>query len=94
MPTTTTNPGGPQIPSDKRTVSSKVTNMELTGIGALGGSAEVCLLQPMMAFKNALQEGRPIPKNPVHIYRGLTVRVCACGARVPLVISTSALFDF
>eukprot|EP00983_Pelagomonas_calceolata_P007637 247884-Pelagomonas_calceolata.AAC.3 len=33
---------------------------------------EVCLLQPMMAFKNAMQEGRPIPRNPIQIYRGLT----------------------
>ncbi|KAF5832324.1 mitochondrial carrier domain-containing protein [Dunaliella salina] len=40
-----------------------------------GGSTEVCLLQPMMAFKNAMQEGRPIPRNPIQIYRGLTLNI-------------------
>lgn len=76
MPSTTIPFGGQRgMPAEKRSVSAKVSNLELTGIGALGGSVEVCLLQPMMAFKNALQEGRPIPKNPVLIYRGLTVRV-------------------
>ena len=59
--------------------------MEHTMIGALGGSTEVCLLQPMMAFKNAMQEGRPIPRNPIQIYRGLTVcayvYVCVCVVR-------------
>lgn len=52
-----------------------VTPIEHTLIGALGGSVEVVLMQPMMAFKNALQEGRPIPTNPVHIYRGLALNV-------------------
>jgi hypothetical protein len=50
-----------------------VTPLEHTAIGALGGSVEVVLMQPMMAFKNALQEGRPIPRNPIDMYRGLTV---------------------
>ena len=49
------------------------TFLENTAIGALGGSVEVVIMQPLLACKNAIQEGRPIPKNPVHIYRGLTV---------------------
>jgi len=52
-----------------------VTPLEHTLIGAFSGSVEVVLMQPMMAFKNAMQEGRPIPRNPVHIYRGLTLNV-------------------
>jgi hypothetical protein len=53
--------------------SSKVTPLQHTAIGAFGGVVEVCMMQPMMAFKNALQEGRPIPTNPLAWYRGLLV---------------------
>ena len=50
-----------------------VTPYEHTLIGAMSGSIEVCLMQPTVAIKNALQEGRPIPLNPLHWYRGLAV---------------------
>mmetsp|Transcript_8894 Transcript_8894/g.15419 ORF Transcript_8894/g.15419 Transcript_8894/m.15419 type:complete len:266 (-) Transcript_8894:416-1213(-) len=52
-----------------------VSPLEHTAIGALGGSVEVLLMQPMVAFKNALQEGRPIPTSPAHLYRGLSMNV-------------------
>eukprot|EP00882_Tetradesmus_deserticola_P024949 GHRQ01027329.1.p1 GENE.GHRQ01027329.1~~GHRQ01027329.1.p1 ORF type:complete len:117 (-),score=5.75 GHRQ01027329.1:626-976(-) len=52
---------------------SLVTPMEHTLIGAVGGVMEVCLMQPMVAFKNALQEGRPMPTTPIQMYRGLLV---------------------
>lgn len=52
---------------------SRVTPLEHTAIGALGGMLEVCVMQPMVAFKNALQEGRPLPKTPLALYRGLVV---------------------
>jgi solute carrier family 25 citrate transporter 1 len=55
--------------------ASRVTPLEHTLIGAVGGVMEVCLMQPMVAFKNALQEGRPLPRTPVQMYRGLLVRV-------------------
>jgi solute carrier family 25 citrate transporter 1 len=55
-------------------VNSRVTPFEHTLIGAVGGVTEVCLMQPMVAFKNALQEGRPLPRTPVAMYRGLLVR--------------------
>ncbi|KAG1660966.1 hypothetical protein FOA52_005592 [Chlamydomonas sp. UWO 241] len=48
---------------------------EHTMIGALGGVCEVLTMQPVIALKNALQEGRPIPANPLHLYRGLAVNV-------------------
>ncbi|KXZ48758.1 hypothetical protein GPECTOR_25g342 [Gonium pectorale] len=32
-------------------------------------------MQPLVGIKNALQEGRPIPKNPAHLYRGLLMNV-------------------
>jgi solute carrier family 25 citrate transporter 1 len=57
---------------------SRVTPMEHTLIGAVGGVMEVCLMQPMVAFKNALQEGRPLPKTPIQMYRGLLVSKAAC----------------
>jgi solute carrier family 25 citrate transporter 1 len=56
------------------TMTSTVTPLEHTAIGGLGGAVEMVLMQPMLACKNALQEGRPIPRNPLHLYRGLGVR--------------------
>jgi hypothetical protein len=44
-------------------------------------------MQPMVAFKNALQEGRPLPRSPLALYRGLVVggggalQTHACRAR-------------
>lgn len=52
---------------------SRVTALEHTMIGGVGGVMEVCLMQPMVAFKNALQEGRPLPRTPTQMYRGLLV---------------------
>jgi hypothetical protein len=52
---------------------SRVTPLEHTIIGGIGGTCEVFVMQPMMAFKNALQEGRPIPTRPRELYRGLLV---------------------
>ena len=46
---------------------------EHTLIGAGAGIVEVTLMQPTVAIKNALQEGRPIPSQFSHFYRGLTV---------------------
>jgi hypothetical protein len=43
---------------------------------------EVCLMQPMVAFKNALQEGRPMPRTPVQMYRGLLVSRPALQCRI------------
>ena len=41
------------------------------GVGMASGVFEVLMQQPTIAWKNALQEGRPIPRNPVHWYRGV-----------------------
>jgi hypothetical protein len=46
---------------------------EHTAIGALAGFVEVCVMQPTVGVKNALQEGRSVPRNPAVLYRGLTV---------------------
>eukprot|EP00775_Hariotina_reticulata_P013494 gene13495-13619_t len=53
-------------------------------IGAVGGVMEVCLMQPMVAFKNALQEGRPLPRTPLQMYRGLLIN---CGSIAPITAS-------
>ena len=52
---------------------SKVTPFEHTLIGAIAGVTEVCITQPTNGIKNALQEGRPVPRNPLALYRGLGV---------------------
>ena len=57
---------------------STVTPLEHTLIGGVGGVMEVFMMQPMVAFKNAMQEGRPMPRGPVELYRGLMVRGAVC----------------
>lgn len=52
---------------------SHVTPVEHTAIGALAGFLEVSFMQPTVAIKNALQEGRALPKTPAGFYRGYTV---------------------
>jgi len=41
--------------------------------GGISGMVEVAIQQPTIAFKNALQQGRPIPKNPIEWYRGVVI---------------------
>lgn len=50
-----------------------LTSLEMTAIGAVAGTFEVCVMQPTVAVKNAIQEGRPIPRAPAGLYRGLLV---------------------
>lgn len=53
--------------------ANNLTAAEHTAIGAIAGTLEVCINQPTVAIKNALQEGRPLPANPAAYYRGLVV---------------------
>lgn len=53
---------------------SSVTPAEHTAIGGLAGLVEVGVMQPTVAVKNALQEGRPLPRQISAYYRGLFVR--------------------
>ena len=50
-----------------------LSSLEHTAIGALSGTIEVCIMQPTVGIKNALQEGRPIPRTPAGLYRGLSI---------------------
>ncbi len=52
---------------------STVQPLEHTAIGALAGLVEVIIMQPTVGIKNALQEGRPVPRSLPALYRGLTV---------------------
>lgn len=58
-----------------------LTPVDLAAIGGMSGTLEVCLMQPTVAFKNAIQEGRPMPLNPIHMYRGLGVRANSRGSQ-------------
>lgn len=42
-------------------------------IGGMSGTIEVCVNQPTVSWKNALQQGRPISFNPAIMYRGTFV---------------------
>lgn len=50
-------------------------------IGAGSGLVEVTLLHPSVAWKNALQEGRPLPTAPRALYRGFAINA---GSFVPI----------
>ena len=56
-----------------KSATDSLSAIEHTGIGAVAGTFEVCVNQPTVAIKNALQEGRPLPANPAAYYRGLAV---------------------
>jgi len=44
-------------------------------VGGMSGSTEVFLMQPTMAWKNALQGNRPVPFTPSKMYRGVWINV-------------------
>lgn len=56
--------------------TDSLSSVEHTAIGALAGIVEVGIMQPTVAIKNALQEGRPLPAAPAAYYRGLLVSQC------------------
>ncbi|PSC69614.1 Mitochondrial Carrier (MC) Family [Micractinium conductrix] len=60
---------------------STVTPLEHTAIGALAGVLEVSIMQPTVGVKNALQEGRPVPRTIPMLYRGVVV---SAGAMLPI----------
>lgn len=56
-------------------VSRKLTAGDHAAIGAFAGTVEVTTLQPIIFVKYAVQEGRALPRNPLHYYRGFGVNV-------------------
>lgn len=44
-------------------------------VGVLSGSIEVCMLQPLLYWKNATQQKLPLSFNPKFLYRGLAASV-------------------
>ena len=64
-----------------------------TAIGAVAGMVEVCVMQPTVAVKNALQEGRPLPSSPGAYYRGLLVSLSIVGVCAGSKIKHVALPD-
>lgn len=58
-------------------LEAKLSSRELTLIGALAGTTEVSLLQPIIFVKYAVQEGRRLPVNPLHYYRGYGLNVAS-----------------
>ena len=54
-----------------------LTAFEHLLIGAMAGVAEIIVLQPTIGIKNALQEGRPVPRSISALYRGLGMNACS-----------------
>ena len=52
------------------TVEVRLSTCLPGGAVLTSGPGQVIMMQPMVALKNALQEGRPIPTHPKHLYRG------------------------
>ena len=52
---------------------SSLSSLEHTAIGGLAGVIEVSFMQPTVTIKNALQEGRALPRTPIGLYRGYLV---------------------
>lgn len=73
----------------------KFSHLENGAIGLLSGSIEVCMLQPMLYWKNASQQGQPFTLNPRLLYRGLGVSVAnmavLTGLQFPLTSLMSSL---
>eukprot|EP01023_Acetabularia_acetabulum_P039065 TRINITY_DN3746_c0_g1_i1.p1 TRINITY_DN3746_c0_g1~~TRINITY_DN3746_c0_g1_i1.p1 ORF type:complete len:276 (-),score=37.23 TRINITY_DN3746_c0_g1_i1:1230-2057(-) len=59
--------------TNRRTLSQ----VDHTVIGAVCAMTEITFMQPTVAFKNALQEGRSIPMSPVQWYRGYFMNLCS-----------------
>lgn len=59
---------------------SSVSPIEHTAIGAFAGFVEVSIMQPTVTIKNALQEGRALPRTPIALYRGYLVQFSAHSA--------------
>lgn len=51
-------------------------------IGGLSGMTEICMQQPTIAIKNAMQQNKPILWKPSFMYRGLGV---SCVSVAPIV---------
>ena len=62
-------------PPTLKAAMAHVNSLEHTAIGALAGLTEVSIMQPTVAIKNALQEGRPLPRQIGQLYRGYGVRL-------------------
>lgn len=60
---------------------STVTPLEYTAIGALAGVVETTIMMPTVGIKNALQEGRAVPRTIPTLYRGLVI---SAGAMLPI----------
>jgi len=53
----------------------KLTGAENAVLGTIAGGIEVCIDQPMLYWKNAVQQRLPFTMNPRIVYRGLTMSV-------------------
>lgn len=56
-------------------MSQKLTPTENTVVGISSGTIEVMLLQPILYWKNASQQGLPFTLKPSYLYRGLAMSV-------------------
>ena len=62
-------------------IKAKLTSADHAVMGAIAGTVEVTTLQPIIFVKYAVQEGRALPRNPLHYYRGFA---CNVGTFAPI----------
>jgi Mitochondrial carrier protein len=62
-------------------------------IGVAAGVAEVLVQHPTVAWKNALQQGRALPRTPVELYRGVGANAIANGSVTAIQFAVFAALD-
>eukprot|EP01024_Parvocaulis_polyphysoides_P001288 TRINITY_DN10349_c3_g1_i3.p1 TRINITY_DN10349_c3_g1~~TRINITY_DN10349_c3_g1_i3.p1 ORF type:complete len:313 (-),score=2.63 TRINITY_DN10349_c3_g1_i3:931-1743(-) len=70
-----------------------LSQIDHTAIGAACGITEITLMQPTVAFKNALQEGRSIPLNPIQWYRGYMMNLVSITPTIAMQFSANYLYE-
>ncbi|KAE8994158.1 hypothetical protein PR001_g19776 [Phytophthora rubi] len=53
--------------------AQRLTALQNGAVGSLAGMIEMTIQQPWVAVKNAVQQGRPVPRSAPALYRGLGV---------------------
>ncbi|KAG7382659.1 hypothetical protein PHYBOEH_010393 [Phytophthora boehmeriae] len=57
--------------------AQRLSALQNGAVGSLAGMIEMTIQQPWVAVKNAVQQGRPIPRSVAAFYRGLGVSVAS-----------------
>eukprot|EP00871_Galdieria_phlegrea_P003633 jgi/Galph1/4270/GphlegSOOS_G2889.1 len=66
---------------------------EYAAAGAIAGAVEVTIQQPEIAWKNAIQDKRPIIFHPKFFYRGLTINIASMAPYTAVQFALNGVFS-